>query len=61
MMVVHLGVLGWQQAFTPVGLSPNTEQCMRLYCPDRLLFDQLEWQTERANTRAARKSAAVKT
>lgn len=26
MMVVHLGVRGWQQAFTPVGLSPNTEQ-----------------------------------
>ena len=25
-MVVHLGVRGWQQAFTPVGLSPNTEQ-----------------------------------
>ncbi|CAM9451377.1 unnamed protein product [Ectocarpus sp. 8 AP-2014] len=26
MMVLHLGVLGWQQAFTPVGLSPTTEQ-----------------------------------
>lgn len=30
---------------------------MRLYCPDRLLFDQLEWQTERANTKAARDTA----
>eukprot|EP00752_Nemacystus_decipiens_P001796 g1735.t1 len=58
MMVVHLGVRGWQQAFTPVGLSPNTEQCMRLYCPDRLLFDQLEWHTERANAKAARDVAA---
>ncbi|CAM9690629.1 unnamed protein product, partial [Laminaria digitata] len=26
MMIVHLGVLGWQQAFSPVGLSPSTEQ-----------------------------------
>lgn len=26
MMLVHLGVLGWQQAFSPVGLSPSTEQ-----------------------------------
>ncbi|CAM9372392.1 unnamed protein product, partial [Ascophyllum nodosum] len=26
MMAVHLGVLGWQQAFSPVGLSPNTKQ-----------------------------------
>lgn len=25
-MVVHLGVLGWQQAFSPVGLSPGTQQ-----------------------------------
>lgn len=30
---------------------------MRLYCPDRLLFDQLEWHTERANTKAAREAA----
>lgn len=26
MMMVHLGILGWQQAFTAVGLSPTTEQ-----------------------------------
>ncbi|CAN0515808.1 unnamed protein product [Ectocarpus sp. 12 AP-2014] len=59
MMVLHLGVLGWQQAFTPVGLSPTTEQCMRLFCPDRLLFDQLEWRAERANAKAAREAAAT--
>ncbi|CAN0091622.1 unnamed protein product [Ectocarpus sp. 4 AP-2014] len=59
MMVLHLGVLGWQQAFTPVGLSPTTEQCMRWFCPDRLLFDQLEWGAERANAKAAREAAAT--
>lgn len=32
-------------------------QCMRLYCPDRLLFDQLEWQKERAKARAAKELA----
>lgn len=30
---------------------------MRLYCPDRLLFDQLEWQKERAKARAAKEVA----
>lgn len=31
MMLVHLGVLGWQQAFSPVGLSPSTEQVRPSY------------------------------
>lgn len=26
MMVVHLGILGWQQAFSPTGVSPATEK-----------------------------------
>ena len=30
---------------------------MRLYCPDRLLLDQLEWHTERVNSKAARDTA----
>ncbi|CAM9313195.1 unnamed protein product [Choristocarpus tenellus] len=51
LIVVHLGVLGWQHAYTPMGFSPATQQWMRLYCPDRLLFDQMEWRKERARLR----------
>lgn len=120
MMIVHLGVMGWQQLFSPLGLSPPTEkvralsrvlprthpscsspnptiagendfsneptpskwspvvhyltltsnpppfgvralavprQCMRLFCPERLLFDQLEWRKERDAMEATRNLA----
>ncbi|CAM9678165.1 unnamed protein product, partial [Discosporangium mesarthrocarpum] len=56
MMVVHLGVLGWQHAYTPMGLSPATQQWMRLYCPDRLLFDQLEWEKEKGREKDREKT-----
>ena len=38
--VVHFGVLGWQMAFTPEGLSRETQQWMRLVCPERLCVDK---------------------
>lgn len=39
MLVVHLGILGWQYAFTPLGLDLLTRQWMGLYCPQRLMHD----------------------
>ncbi len=39
LMLVHLGILGWELAYTPQGLMPLTVQWMRLYCPERLMFD----------------------
>jgi hypothetical protein len=39
LLVVHLGILGWQYAFTPQGLDPLSVQWMRLYCPERLMLD----------------------
>mmetsp|Transcript_596 Transcript_596/g.764 ORF Transcript_596/g.764 Transcript_596/m.764 type:complete len:340 (-) Transcript_596:458-1477(-) len=39
LMVVHLGILGWQYVFTDVGLPPITQQWMRMFCPERLALD----------------------
>ena len=39
LLIVHLGILGWQYAYTPQGLDPLTTQWMRLYCPQRLMLD----------------------
>jgi len=39
LMIVHLGILGWQYAYTPAGLDPRSIQWMRLYIPERLMFD----------------------
>jgi len=39
LMIVHLGILGWQYIFTPQGLDALTMQWMRLYCPQRLMLD----------------------
>jgi hypothetical protein len=38
-MVVHLGIYGWQSAFTPEGASPATQQWMRMFCKERLIVD----------------------
>lgn len=40
LMVVHLGVIGWQGAFTSAGLSEVTQHWMGLFCPERLLVDK---------------------
>jgi tubulin polyglutamylase complex subunit 2 len=37
--LVHLGIIGWQDAFTPAGLSPTTKQWMGIFCKERLLVD----------------------
>jgi hypothetical protein len=39
LMVVHLGIIGWQYAYTDIGLDNVTRQWMRLYCPERLAAD----------------------
>lgn len=36
LMTVHLGLPGWQYAFTPTGLSPFSEQWFSVYAPVRL-------------------------
>ena len=38
-MVVHLGVHGWQLAFTPDGLPPSAKAWMNLFCKERLTVD----------------------
>lgn len=38
--VVHLGVLGWQSAFTVDGLSETTQQWMNIFCKERLICDR---------------------
>jgi hypothetical protein len=40
-MVVHLGISGWQLAFTPEGLPLVTRQWMNLFCKERLAIDLL--------------------
>lgn len=36
LMVVHLGILGWQYTFTPSGLPLSTLEWMNLFCKERL-------------------------
>ena len=37
--IVHLGIIGWQNAYTPVGLPPVTKQWMAFFCKERLALD----------------------
>ena len=39
LMVTHLGIRGWQAAFTPEGLSPQTNSWMNVFCKERLITD----------------------
>ena len=39
-MVVHLGIIGWQRAFTPNGLSTSTQSWMYLFAKERLCIDR---------------------
>lgn len=41
-MVVHLGIIGWQMAFTPQGIPLTTQQWMGLFCKERLCVD-IHW------------------
>lgn len=40
LLVIHLGVHGWQLAFTPEGLPNTTEHWMTLFCKERLIIDR---------------------
>jgi hypothetical protein len=40
LMVSHLGIYGWQMAFTSEGLSETTQQWMSLFCKERLIVDR---------------------
>eukprot|EP01038_Epipyxis_sp_PR26KG_P013865 gene13865-18594_t len=42
LLVAHLGIIGWQLAFTPEGLSPVSKQWMNFFCKERLCID-LHW------------------
>mmetsp|Transcript_1958 Transcript_1958/g.2552 ORF Transcript_1958/g.2552 Transcript_1958/m.2552 type:complete len:91 (+) Transcript_1958:34-306(+) len=37
--LVHLGILGWQYAFTENGMDAQCEQMMRIFAPERLVVD----------------------
>ena len=39
LMIMHLGIPGWQYAFTKVGLEPQTLQWFRFLIPERLAID----------------------
>jgi hypothetical protein len=41
LMLTHVGLAGWQQAFTPTGLHPATRAWLRLVDPSRLTVDTL--------------------
>jgi len=41
-MATHLGINGWQLAFTPSGLSAATQAWMSMYCKERLCIDLME-------------------
>ena len=36
---LHLGILGWQGVFTPLGLPHGTRQWLRFFSPERLALD----------------------
>lgn len=39
LMFSHLGIIGWQEAFTSPGLSMTTKIWMNLFCKERLCID----------------------
>ena len=39
LMIMHLGLIGWQYAFTKIGLNPITMQWLRFLIPNRLDID----------------------
>lgn len=39
LMIVHLGIFGWQYLYTPEGLPRSTIQWMNLFCKERLCAD----------------------
>ena len=39
LLVTHLGIRGWQSAFIPEGLSPQTRLIMNIFCKERLVTD----------------------
>ena len=40
LLVIHLGVHGWQLAFTAEGLPSTTEHWMTMFCKERLIIDR---------------------
>ena len=40
LMVAHLGIYGWQLAFTETGMSELTQQWMNVFCKERLIIDR---------------------
>lgn len=43
LLVVHMGVLGWQMAWTEQGLRQGTMDWLALFAPKRLRRDKVEW------------------
>ena len=40
LLVIHLGVHGWQLTFTPEGAPSTTQQWMTMFCKERLIIDR---------------------
>ena len=49
-MITHLGIFGWQMAYTPEGLQESTQHWMRLFCIERLCVD-INWHTSKKSSR----------
>jgi hypothetical protein len=49
-MVMHLGLPGWQYAFTDVGLDPVCQQWFRFFSPERLDVDLQTFRKKRGET-----------
>mmetsp|Transcript_20675 Transcript_20675/g.33677 ORF Transcript_20675/g.33677 Transcript_20675/m.33677 type:complete len:293 (+) Transcript_20675:389-1267(+) len=40
LLLVHFGIRGWEYAFTPAGMDPETKQWLRIVSPNRLSIDE---------------------
>jgi len=41
-LILHMGIIGWELAYTPEGLPDTSQQWMRLFCKERLCID-IHW------------------
>mmetsp|Transcript_2419 Transcript_2419/g.3788 ORF Transcript_2419/g.3788 Transcript_2419/m.3788 type:complete len:267 (-) Transcript_2419:4016-4816(-) len=40
LLIIHLGIHGWQLAFTPEGLPTTAQHWMGMFCKERLIIDR---------------------
>ena len=64
-MIMHLGIPGWQYAFTKAGMDPQTTQWFRFLAPERLAINNenrrnLEMMNKKKNTMQPNKQTHFK-